>query len=67
MFIFDKNNYKIDVLCVGVEGKSGVIGYCYNLKLLKLFEIFYFGRFEIWLNLFERWGICFVFLDGGLS
>ncbi|XP_068699164.1 uncharacterized protein [Montipora foliosa] len=65
--ILDKNNYKTDAPCVGVKGKSGEIGHRYNSKLPKPFETFYPGRFEIWLNLSERWGTCFVPVDGGLS
>jgi len=35
--------------------------------LLKPSETYYLGRFEIQLSLFDRWGICFVPLEGGFS
>ena len=67
--LFDKNNYKVNAPCIGIEGSSGtVIG---NRRVgsrsPKSPVTVYPGRVEIWLNLSDRWGTCFVSLDGGFS
>lgn len=67
--LFDKNNYKVNAPCIGIEGSSGtVIG---NRRVgshsPKSPVTVYPGRVEIWINLSDRWGTCFVSLDGGFS
>jgi len=62
----DKNNYKNCAPCLGSEGTSGpTMIYRSDACLPKPCECYYPGRFEIQLSLSDRWGTCFVPLDGG--
>ncbi|XP_078364697.1 uncharacterized protein LOC144649113 [Oculina patagonica] len=65
----DKNNYIDHAPCLGYEGSSGTtLGSRYrDATLPKPSESYYPGRFEIQLSLSDRWGTCFVPLDGGFS
>ncbi|KAL9987409.1 hypothetical protein ACROYT_G001710 [Oculina patagonica] len=66
----DKTNYNTDAPCRGFEGSSGTTLNDQQLdgSLPKPSEIQYYpGRFEIQLSLSDRWGTCFVPLDGGFS
>ena len=64
----DKNNYKNCAPCLGSEGASGrTMIYVHDACLPKPSESYYPGRFEIQLSLSDRWGTCFVPLDGGFS
>jgi len=67
--IVDKNNYKDHAPCLGIEGASGPTSSdrYHNALLPKPSETYYPGRYEIHLSLFDRWGTCFVPLDGGFS
>jgi len=68
MLTLDKNNYPSSAPCVGAEGPSGnTITRHADVALPKPSESYYPGRFEIQLNLSDRWGTCFVPLDGGFS
>ena len=68
MLTLDKNNYGSSAPCIGVEGPSGKTTTRHNGALLpKPSESYYPGRFEIQLSLSDRWGACFVPLDGGFS
>ena len=68
MLTLDKNNYGSSAPCVGAEGPSGKTTTRHNGALLpKPSESYYPGRFEIQLSLSDRWGTCFVPLDGGFS
>ena len=66
---FDKNNYNGVAPCLGIEGASGptMSHRRSDASLPKPSESYYPGRFEIQLSLSERWGTCFVPLDGGFS
>ena len=65
----DKTNYKSHARCLGIEGASGptMIQRREQAPLPKPSESYYPGRFEIQLSLSDRWGTCFVPLDGGFS
>ena len=65
----DKNNYKDHAPCLGIEGASGPTwtDRYRNALLPKPSETFFPGRFENQLSLSDRWGTCFVPLDGGFS
>ena len=64
----DSNNYKYHAPCVGVEGASGPTSMRRQDAFLpKPSQTYYPGRFEIQLSLSDRWGTCFVPLDGGFS
>ncbi|XP_078352196.1 uncharacterized protein LOC144636860 [Oculina patagonica] len=66
----DKNNYKDHAPCRGIEGSSGTTLNDQHLDAAfpKPSETQYYpGRFEIQLSLSDRWGTCFVPLDGGFS
>ena len=64
----DKNNYPSSAPCVGAEGPSGnTMTRHTDAALPKPSESYYPGRFEIQLSLSDRWGTCFVPLDGGFS
>ena len=64
----DKNNYKSSAPCLGIEGVSGPTMNRYtDASLPKPTESYYPGRFQIQLSLSDRWGTCFVPLDGGFS
>ena len=64
----DKNNYKNCAPCLGTEGASGpTTSRRSDACLPKPSESYYPGRFEIQLSLSDRWGTCFVPLDGGFS
>ncbi len=66
----DKTNYNTDAPCRGIEGSSGTTLNDQHLDaaLPKPSETQYYpGRFEIQLSLSDRWGTCFVPLDGGFS
>ena len=67
--LLDKNNLKTSAPCYGIEGSSGkVFGNSRTgSSSPKPPVTVYPGRFEIWLNLSDRWGTCFVSLDGGFS
>ena len=68
MLIIDKNDYRASAPCVGAEGPSGNTMTRHNdARLPKPSESYYPGRFEIQLSLSDRWGTCFVPLDGGFS
>ena len=65
-----KNNYKTGAPCVCIEGSSGkTIGADrrQDSSLPKPSESYYPGRLETRLSLSDRWGTCFVSLDGGFS
>ena len=65
----DKNNYPGRAPCRGIEGGSGptITERHQDPKLPSPSEKYYPGRFEIQLSLSDRWGTCFVPLDGGFS
>ena len=65
----DKNNYASVAPCRGVEGSSGTTlsSRRTDAGLPKPSESYYPGRFEIQLSMSDRWGTCFVPLDGGFS
>ena len=68
MMTLDKTNYASSAPCVGIEGPSGnTMTPHTDAWLPKQSESNYPGRFEIQLSLFDRWGTCFVPLDGGFS
>ena len=68
MITLDKNNYPSSAPCLGIEGRSGnTMTRHTDATLPKPFESYYPGRFEIQLSLSDRWGTCFVPLDGGFS
>ena len=69
MFTYDKNNYKDSAPCRGIEGASGptMSHHRTDAYLPKPSESYYPGRFEIQLSLSDRWGTCFIPLDGGFS
>ncbi|KAM7450862.1 hypothetical protein ABFA07_001554 [Porites harrisoni] len=60
---------KIFAPCLGIEGASGptMSHRRSDAYLPKPSESYYPGRFEIQLSLSDRWGTCFVPLDGGFS
>ena len=65
----DKLNYASYSPCRGIEGDSGLTITKRNTDspLPKPSESYYPGRFDIQLSLADRWGTCFVSLDGGFS
>ena len=65
----DKTNYHSSAPCRGLEGSSGntITTRHTDAALPKPSESYYPGRFEIQLSLSDRWGTCFVPLDGGFS
>lgn len=65
----DKLNYASYSPCRGIEGDSGLTITKRNVDspLPKPSESYYPGRFDIQLSLADRWGTCFVSLDGGFS
>ena len=67
--IRDKKTYRTAAPCVNVEGSSRNFfgSRRYGSDLPKPSQSDYPGRFETWLNLSDRWGTCFVSLDGGFS
>jgi len=68
--IRDKSNYKTGAPCLGVEGISGETmagNWREDSQLPKPVESYYPGRLETRLSLSDRWGTCFVSLDGGFS
>ncbi|XP_067049475.1 uncharacterized protein [Acropora muricata] len=67
--LLDKNNYKNGAPCGGIEGSSGTVmrNRRYGSRSPKPPVTVYPGRVEIWLSLSDRWGTCFVSLDGGFS
>jgi len=68
--IRDKSNYKTGAPCLGIEGSSGkAMGgdRRQDSELPKPSESYYPGRLETRLSLSDRWGTCFVSLDGGFS
>ena len=69
MVIIDKRDYGSSAPCVGVEGSSGTtMSPFFDTWLPKPSESQYYpGRYEIQLSLSDRWGTCFVPLDGGFS
>ncbi|KAJ7390522.1 hypothetical protein OS493_024554 [Desmophyllum pertusum] len=69
MFTVDKNNYPSIAPCFGIEAVSGttIKRRREDTRLPKPSETYYPGRFEIQLSLSDRWGTCFVPLDGGFS
>ena len=69
VFTLDKTNYNSHARCLGVEGASGpTINQRHeDASLPKPSDSYYPGRFEIQLSLSDRWGTCFVPLDGGFS
>ena len=68
MITVDKNNYPSSAPCVGIEGPSGnTMTRRTDAALPKPSESYYPGRFEIQLSLSDRWGTCFIPLDGGFS
>ena len=68
MITVDKNNYPTEAPCRGIDGPSGkTLAPRVDAALPKPSETYYPGRFEIQLSLSDRWGTCFVPLDGGFS
>ena len=68
MLTLDKNNYPSSAPCIGIDGPSGkTTTRRTDAALPKPSESYYPGRFEIQLSLSDRWGTCFVPLDGGFS
>jgi len=69
MLTLDKNNYPSSAPCFGIEGSSGntMTHRHTDATLPKPSETYYPGRFEFQLSLSDRWGTCFVPLDGGFS
>ena len=68
MLTVDKNNYASSAPCFGIEASSGeTMTRHTDAALPKTSESYYPGRFEIQLSLSDRWGTCFVPLDGGFS
>ena len=69
MWTVDKGNYPNSAPCLGIEGPSGntITTRHTTAALPKPSESYYPGRFEIQLSLSDRWGTCFVPLDGGFS
>ena len=69
MITTDKTNYpSSSAPCFGIEGPSGnTMSRHIDEVLPKPTESYYPGRFEIQLSLSDRWGTCFVPLDGGFS
>ena len=68
MITVDKNNYPSSAPCVGIEGPSEkTMTRHVDAALPKPSESYYPGRYEIQLSLSDRWGTCFVPLDGGFS
>ena len=69
VLIRDKNNYRTLAPCIALEGASGDVSgnRRADSDLPKPSQSDYPGRFETWLNLSDRWGTCFVSLDGGFS
>ena len=64
----DKTNYASSAPCRGIDGPSGkTMTRHTDATLPKPSESYYPGRFEIQLSLSDRWGTCFVPLDGGFS
>ena len=66
----DKNNYNNLAPCVAIEGSSGKqLGADRRVDsaLPKPSKSYYSGRVEFLLSLSDRWGTCFVSLDGGFS
>ena len=66
----DKANYNDHAPCFGYEGASGttLTNTFRDPTLPKPSESQYYpGRFKIQLSLSDRWGTCFVPLDGGFS
>lgn len=65
----DKNNYPSAAPCFGIEGDSGPImmNRVTDASLPKPAKAYYPGRFDIQLSLSDRWGTCFVALNGGFS
>ena len=69
MLTTDKLNYASISPCRGTEGDSGltITKRIRDSPLPKPSESYYPGRFDIHLSLSDRWGACFVSLDGGFS
>ncbi|KAL9987403.1 hypothetical protein ACROYT_G001703 [Oculina patagonica] len=67
--IRDKNNFNSGAPCLGFEGTSDRIAAHrrQDSELPKSSESKYPGRIEALLSLSDRWGSCFVSLDGGFS
>ena len=65
--IHDKANYPSHAPCVNIEGTCGNTfrNSRQDSPLPKPSESYYPGRFETRLSLSDRWGTCFVSLDGG--
>ncbi len=66
----DKLSLSVAAPCMGTEGSSGktIASQRNDGFLPKPSETQYYpGRFEIQLSLSDRWGTCFVPLDGGFS
>ena len=65
----DKGHHRIHAPCFGIEGGSGLTMNSprTGVPLPKPSYKYYPGRFEIQLSLSDRWGTCFVPLDGGFS
>ena len=69
MLTVHKDIYNGITLCRGIEGTSGptMSHRRSDAPLPKPSESYYPGRFEIQLSLSDRWGTCFIPLDGGFS
>ena len=68
--IRDKSNYKNGTPCLGIEGSSGkAMGgdRRQDYELPNPSESYFPGSLETRLSLSDRWGTCFVSLDGGFS
>ena len=68
--IRDKNNFNTGAPCLGIEGSSGkTMGADrrQDSELPRPSESKYPGKIETLLSLSDRWGTCFISLDGGFS
>ncbi|XP_068729433.1 uncharacterized protein [Montipora capricornis] len=65
----DKKDYGSAAPCQGIEGVTGptMTNRRSYANLPKASQSYYPGRIEINLSLLDRWGSCFVPLDGGFS
>ena len=69
MLTTDRNIYNGITPCLGIEGTSGptMSHRRSDSPRPKPTESYYPGRLEIQLSLSDRWGTCFIPLDGGFS
>ena len=69
MLTIDKKDYASAAPCIGIEGQGGttMTGHSDAFLPKPSERSYYPGRFEVQLSLSDRWGTCFVPLDGGFS